>query len=331
MKKKRTIAMLSFLAVLLVFFALFSFANAQDYTDDYIKSIKIYTGNSNTERPVERNGNNFTTVASSTESKISISIETGRKYNAQQHKIVAQYKDLNANAESKMGINPNIKTLLTNAIAVNKRPETIVIQVRNVADDSAVTDGEYRITVGLKAELAGLQVKSTDNKTSYLKKLDANQTDYFINVDRPTDEIRIVAGGIGQKGKFHSLKINGVAANVYDTKNRTPLQFDSSGNAQIPIEITIANPANQDESTTYNLSFQANFDYLQFAADEKGTKLCTLDRNFDYNDNAEYTLKIPANQKQSRSCGLKKDYPFLTTRKKKSKRLLQPEASLSRL
>lgn len=37
MKKKRTIVMLSFLAVLLVFFALFSFANAQDYTDDYIK------------------------------------------------------------------------------------------------------------------------------------------------------------------------------------------------------------------------------------------------------------------------------------------------------
>ena len=120
MKKKRTIVMLSFLAVLLVFFALFSFANAQDYTDDYIKSIKIYTGNSNTERFVERNGNNFTTVASSTESKISISIETGRKYNAQKHKIVAQYKDLQTNAEPTMDIDPNSKTLLTNAIDANK-------------------------------------------------------------------------------------------------------------------------------------------------------------------------------------------------------------------
>ena len=131
MKKKRTIVMLSFLAVLLVFFALFSFANAQDYTDDYIKSIKIYTGNSNTERFVERNGNNFTTVASSTESKISISIETGRKYNAQKHKIVAQYKDLQTNAEPTMDIDPNSKTLLTNAIDANKRPESIVIQIYN--------------------------------------------------------------------------------------------------------------------------------------------------------------------------------------------------------
>ena len=307
MKKKRTIVMLSFLAVLLVFFALFSFANAQDYTDDYIKSIKIYTEDSNTERPVERNGNNFTTVASSTESKISISIETGRKYNAQKHKIVVQYKDLQTNAEPTMDIDPNSKTLLTNAIAVNKRPETIVIQVRNKEGNSAVTDGEYRITVGLKAELAALQVKTTDGKKTYLQKLNANQTDYSIEIDRPTDEIKILAGNFLQKNSgFYSLKINNVAAKFFDMTNRTPLQFDSSGNAQIPIGIAIANSTPQDESTIYNLSFHANFDYLQFAADEKGTKLCTLDRNFDYNDDAEYTLKIPANQKKLYVYGVQK-------------------------
>ena len=281
----------------MVFFALFSFAGATDYTDDYIKSIKICTGTSNTERPVERNGNNFTTVASSTESKISITIETGSKYDAQQHKIVAQYKDLNKNRDTKINpIEPNRETLLTSAVAANKRPETIAIKILNTGNQ-VVEDGEYQITVGLKAELAGLQVKSTDNKTLYLKKLDANKTDYFINVDRPTDEIRIVAGNGAQKtGSFYSLKINGAAANVFDMTNRTPLQFDSLGNAQIPIEIAMANPANQDTATTYNLSFHANFDYLQFAADERGTKLCTLDRNFDYNDDAEYTLKVPANQ-----------------------------------
>ena len=208
-----------------------------------------------------------------------------------------------------MDIDPNSKTLLTNAIDANKRPEAIVIQVcdKDKADDSVVTGGEYQITVGLQAELAHLQVQSTDNKTPYLKKLNANQTDYSIEIDRPTDEIKILAGNFPQKNSgFYSLKINNVAAKFFDMTNRTPLQFDSSGNAQIPIGIAIANSTPQDESTIYNLSFHANFDYLQFAADEKGTKLCTLDRNFNYNDNAEYTLKIPANQKKLYVYGVQK-------------------------